>query len=211
MYGRPLYGGNPFDPPGTGNNTNHSMVDPVSALGGDVVVTSDGKTASKTSFWGALPTGTMLQVEEDDEESDEDDDMEGSSEEEEGEATFEGDEVDGIESTLPPPSILNSNGPVDLRKSGLETPLSVAAAPSAPPKQLYRVMEQKQTSLDPNAVFASEMVYAMPGTLTFSTVDGAESVLSKAVPTNESNGKQQQQNKTDNDDDDDENIKKFKF
>jgi splicing factor 3B subunit 2 len=209
IYGRPLYGGNPFDPPGSSASTGTNTIgDP--AVGD--LVTSDGKTIAKGSFWGELPTGVVQaavdESSDDDDDDDEDDNMEESSVEE-GETALDGDN-EGMESTLPPPSIPISTGPVDLRKSGLDTPLSIAATSSvAPPQQLYRVIEQKQATIDPRAVFASEMVYAIPTTAASTTVtDGAESVLTKVVTLKDA---KEQKSKNDEDDDDDENIKNFKF
>ena len=205
IYGRPLYGGNPFDPPGTNLGKN---IAGEGALG--ELVTSDGKTIAKSSFWGELPTGIIQKTvdESSEEEDDDDEDMDESSVEE-GETTMEGDN-EGMESTLPPPSIPVSTGPVDLRKSGLDTPMSLAAASAVvPPQQLYRVIEQKQAKLDPHAVFASEMVYALPSAAASTSVtDGAESVLSKVVTLKDSKKKN---SKKDEDEDDDENIKNFKF
>lgn len=213
MYGRPLYGGNPFDPPGSGTNrTGDGSFSTGDLTMGDLV-TSDGKTILKNSAWGALPNGVVQPAEdesseEEDDDDDDDENMEESSVEE-GEATLEMDN-DGIESTIPPPSLPVRTGPVDLRKSGLDTPMSVVAASSAaPPQQLYRVIEQKQAAIDPNAVFASEMVYALPTTAAASTTDGAESVLSKIVTLKDA--KQQKSKKDDDDDEDDENIRNFKF
>jgi splicing factor 3B subunit 2 len=209
LYGRPLYGGNPFDPPGSSASTGANTIgDP--AVGD--LVTSDGKTIAKGSFWGELPTGVVQaaadESSDDDDDDDEDDNMEESSVEE-GETALDGDN-EGMESTLPPPSIPISTGPVDLRKSGLDTPMSIAATSSvAPPQQLYRVIEQKQATIDPRAVFASEMVYAIPTTTASTTVtDGAESVLTKVVTLKDT---KKQRSKNDEDDDDDENIKNFKF
>lgn len=211
IYGRPLYGGNPFDPPGSGKNSTNDGVNTTgnSTLG--ELVTSDGKTIIKSSFWGALPTGFVQQTEDEssEEDDDEDEDMEESSVEE-GEASLDVDD-EGIESTLPAPAIPINAGPVDLRKSGLDTPMSVTAASSAaPPQQLYRVIEQKQATIDPNAVFASEMVYTLPTTTAAAATatDGAESVLTKIVTLKDA---KQQSNKKEDDDDDDDEIKNFKF
>jgi hypothetical protein len=93
-----------------------------------------------------------------------------------------------------------------LRKTGLETPISVM---SKAPKQLYQVIEQRQaSSLDTNTVFASDVVYQIP-----TTIDGAESVLSKAIPMkSDAQSSNAKANKEDDDDDDDlENMKNFKF
>ena len=111
--------------------------------------------------------------------------------------------MDGMESTLPPPSFPStSTAPVDLRKTGIETPMSV---PPPPPKQLYTVIEQKQAgaAAGSSAVFASEIAYAVPTTAA-AVPEGAESVLSKAMPAKETKRKSKE-------DDDDEDLGKFKF
>jgi splicing factor 3B subunit 2 len=161
-YGRPLYGGNPFDAPGT-----KAGDDALSAS----LVTSDGKTICKTD-WGALPMAAM-----DDEESQSDDEissgeeMEESDQEEEIESEVA---TDGAESILLPPSGLAA--PTDLRKqTGDETPMLQGA-----PRQLYQVVDEIKAPVGQgDAVFASESAYVVPGML---PTEGAESVLSKAVP-----------------------------
>jgi splicing factor 3B subunit 2 len=195
QYGRPLYGGNPFDPPGSSGGRE---------LDGNGLVTSDGKTVAKAE-WGSLPTGYLEADEESEEEESSDEEMDESEEEAE-----EGEEGagDGIESILPPPS---STAPVDLRKQpGDETPLDFA-----PAKQLYQVIDQTKASADQQAgaVFTSDVAYVVPGTgaaATAATVpEGAESVLSKALPGNES-GKRTR--KANDDEDDEEDLgKNFKF
>jgi splicing factor 3B subunit 2 len=196
-YGRPLYGGNPFDPPGSNRNPEESAL----TIRGELV-TSDGKTISKTSCWGALPTGV---VQRDEEEESSDEEMEESSEEEGTEGVKEEEDDAGIISTIPLSALPTTGGPVDLRKTGLETPISVM---SKAPQQLYQVIEQKQaSSLDINAVFASDIVYRIP-----STTDGAESVLSKAVPTKSAaKSSNTKANHEDEDEDDLANVKNFKF
>lgn len=192
-YGRPLYGGNPFDPPGSSAEKETEQT---------TLVTSDGKTIKKAP-WGALPVGAI--VVDDSEEESSDDELEESSEEEEG---GEGEETvdvveDGIESVLPPPpSIISSTAPGDLRKQpGDETPISSA------PKQLYQVVEQSRASSDQNkgAVFSSEVAYVVPGTqpTAAKVPEGAESVLAKSAP---SAAKRKRK-----DDEDDELDKNFKF
>jgi splicing factor 3B subunit 2 len=192
-YGRPLYGGNPFDAPGTSGGR---QVD------GNGLVTSDGKTVAKAD-WGALPTGYLEAEDESEEEESSDEEMDESEEEaEEGEEAA----ADGIESVLPPP--LSSTAPVDLRKQpGDETPLS-----TAPPKQLYQVIDQTKASADQQSgnFFASDVTYGVPGTAATAAAvpEGAESVLSKAVPGNESGNKR----KANDDDDEDGDLgKNFKF
>lgn len=207
-YGRPLYGGNPFDPPGISNREETR-----SGKYGTEMVTSDGKTVSKAD-WGALPMGEAGAEEEDDESSSSEEEMDESEEEhEEGEEAVPG----GAESTLPPPLFSSTTAPVDLRKTGTETPMSAAAAL---PKQLYTVLEQKQAAAASSAtVFASEIAYAMPATTTAAVDEtgGAESVLSKAMPlpANERNNNNNKNKRGDNknkDDEDDEDLgKNFKF
>ena len=188
VYGRPLYGGNPFDPPGTSASSEQN--------GASTMVTSDGKTVAKTA-WGALPTGAVADEEESEEDESSDEEMEESSEEEEeGEDT-----TGGVQSVLPPPpSALSTTAPQDLRKqAGNETPLG------APPKQLYQVIEQKQASAGGDAVFASEVAYVVPGTepAAAAVPEGAESVLAKASAGSKRKHK---------DDDDEEDLSKnFKF
>jgi splicing factor 3B subunit 2 len=173
-YGRPLYGGNPFDPPGSSAEK---------GIDETTLVTSDGKTIKK-SPWGALPMGELDEAESEEEEaSDSEMDQSSSEEEEEDESALEKPE-DGIESVLPPPpNALSATAPGDLRKqAGDETPLA-----SAPPKQLYQVIEQKRAPTDQNAgaVFASDVAYVLPGTqpTAAKVPEGAESVLAKAAPT----------------------------
>lgn len=185
-YGRPLYGGNPFDPPGSATK------DDLDAK----LVTSHGKTLGKTA-WGALPEAGYGQDEESEEESSDDEMEESDSEEEDAEMEEKG---DGVESVLPPPpSIAASSAPLDLRKQpGDETPRMDAA-----PKQLYQVLPQTQARAEDQtgAVFTSSTSYAVPTT---QTQDGAVSVLSKAVPADNPKKKK--------DDEDDEDLgKNFKF
>lgn len=188
-YGRPMYGGNPFDPPGSGGNKESKDV---------TLVTSDGKTVTKAD-WGALPTGDLAGEESEEEElSGEEMEEESSEEEEEGEEEV----VEGVQSVLPQPPI-SSTAPGDLRKqTGEETPLV------SQPKQLYQVIEQKQvTDQSSGAVFASEVAYVVPGSQPSAAAapEGAESVLAKAAPGASSKIKRK--------DDDDESglAKNFKF
>lgn len=205
-YGRPLYGGNPFDPPGSGKESMNSM------LFGDLV-TSDGKALAKAD-WGSLPTGL-------DGERDDDAEMDESSEEEmeessdeEPEEVEEGQDDDGAESMLPTSSFPSHAAPVDLRKTGMETPVSVGNN-AAPKQQLYTVLEQRQATTAGNAVFASTVAYTVPtnnqvDTAAAAAAGGAESVLSKALPAKDAKKRNRQ---TDDDDDDDDEAlsKNFKF
>ncbi|GKY92640.1 hypothetical protein MPSEU_000234100 [Mayamaea pseudoterrestris] len=177
-YGRPLYGGNPFDPPGSSTRDDGSNGN---------LVTSDGKTINKVD-WGALPMGVMEEEESEEEDESSGEEMEESDEEEEQ-------TTDGVESVLPPPSGVAA--PVDLRKQGgEETPML-----QGPPKQLYQVIDETKATGQAGAIFASETTYAIPGN---APPEGAESVLSKAVPQDKSKRKK----KTD---DEDELGKNFKF
>ena len=149
------------------------------------------------------------QAPDEDEESSSDEEMEESESEEEEEVEEEG--GDGMASTLPPPSIPHATAPVDLRKTGTETPMSAAAPP---PKQLYQVLEQKAAPASASAVFASEIAYAVP---TAAPVpEGAESVLSKmtaASSVNKEGGKRRKKSgKGEDEDEEDEELgKTFKF
>jgi splicing factor 3B subunit 2 len=189
QFGQPLYGGNPFDPPGSGIKKE---------MDGLSLVTSDGKTVSKAD-WGALPVGELA-AEESEEEISSEEEMEES--DEEGQEEEEGNEVEGIESVLPPlPSALTGTG--DIRKqAGDETPLFA-------PKQLYQVIDRKLVSADlsTGTVFASEVAYVLPGSQPTATAvpEGAESVLAKAV----SAGGAKRNRKEDEDEDD--LAKNFKF
>lgn len=197
-YGRPLYGGNPFDPPGSSTSTSNAN-DPYDWQG-TMLVTSDGKTIEK-SAWGALPTGYAEKEEASEEEEEEEDSEMEESEAEEGEAEEEEEHADGIESVLPPPLGVPTAGAVDLRKhAGDETPLV-----SVPPKQLYQIIEQK-TAASSGAVFASEIAYVVPGAAAVAP-DGAESVLSKAVPNKDA----AKRKRNENEDDEDDLGKNFKF
>jgi splicing factor 3B subunit 2 len=184
-FGRPKYGGNPFDKPGGEQNEDAALAS---------LVTSDGKTVTKEA-WGALPSAEFGEV---DEESSSDEEEESSDEEME-ESEGEEAEIGGTESVLPP-----SVAPlaVDLRKqAGDETPLVTTG-----PKQLYTVLEEKKPDQQAGAVFASDTTYVVPGAA--AVPEGAESVLSKAVAPNDGGKKRR---KLDDDDDDDALDKNFKF
>jgi splicing factor 3B subunit 2 len=202
-YGRPLFGGNPFDPPGTFG------LEPASQAGESALVTSDGKTLGK-SDWGALPTKAADEEEEEEEEESEEEggsEME-ESEEEEGEDDDDEGAADasGMESVLPSLPVA-ATAPRDLRKlasGGDETPVPT----------LYRVLEQTRpegalaAQLRAGAVFASEVGYAVPGGLPEGGgvgAGGAESVLSKAP------GEASRPGRAKDKDDEDEDDKKFKF
>ncbi len=197
QYGRPLYGGNPFDPPGSGKREEDAKAG---------IVTSDGKTIAK-SPWG-MPVGQFADLEQEqssEEESSEEEssveDMEGSDVEEENEEI-----TDGIESMLPPTPAASATAPGDLRKqpAGDETPMTVGNQP----KQLYQVLEQTtNTSTEQGGVFQSDVKYMVPGATSAAVPDGAESVLSKAIPPSET-----AKRKRKHDDDDEGDLdKNFKF
>ena len=201
-YGRPLYGGNPFDPPGDSDENNNN------AGNEKGLVTSDGKTIDKKNPWGSLPNAFPNEEDDDDDDDDDessDEEMEESDEEEEEEEEEgqekEAPEESGAVSVLPPPP----PAPTDLRKQagGAETPLDQK------PKQLYQILEQQQQQQQGTAgqVFGSDVAYVMPP-------EGAESVLSKAVGPNANDSKKKKRKTTEEDDDeeDDEGLgKNFKF
>jgi len=229
-YGRPLYGGNPLDPPGRSSALSDSTS--AAADGTTTLVTSDGKTVSKAASWGALPEGTLAAEDEEEESgSGSDEEMEESEDEgaSEDETTATA-ATDGMESTLPPPQFpSHGTAPVDLRKTaGTDTPLTVAGgggAGAAPPKQLYQVLEQTTAAAaataagsaqqPPGTVFASEVAYAVPTAA--AVPEGAESVLSKAVlpaqkKKDNNNNKRKRGGGGDDDEDDEEALgKNFKF
>ncbi|VEU35526.1 unnamed protein product [Pseudo-nitzschia multistriata] len=202
-YGRPLYGGNPLDPPGSG--TGGADDD------GRELVTSDGKTVLK-SAWGGLPTGGDYPGDGAGEESDSDmEDSSSSSEEESGgesgEDMEESDAEDegGTESLPPPPP--PSSGIDDLRKqpAGDETP-------APPPKRLYQVLETGAGAAG-SGIFQSDVRYVVPGASAAAVPEGAESVLSKAVvPGGDGHGASRKKRKTNTADDGDNELdKNFKF
>jgi splicing factor 3B subunit 2 len=184
-YGRPLYGGNPFDPSGKSGAEDD-------AYQNGALVTSDGKTIS-TLQWGALPMDA--EHEESDEDDDNDDESNGSGmEESENEDETVTPDDDGIESVLAPPLTASvPTAPVDMRKqAGDETPHGQV-------KQLYQLVEQTKLVGDQSgAVFASEVAYIVPTTAATAMVpEGAESVLSKAVP-NDANKKREKKPEDEN-------------
>ena len=189
VYGRPLYGGNPFDPPGSVSKDDKDVK----------LVTSHGKTLTKAD-WGALPEAGYEDAEESEEESSDDEMEESESEEEEEgeEAAAEG----GGESVLPPPPTMASTAPLDLRKQpGDETPMDSG------PKQLYQVLPQAQAKAEEGTVFSSSTQYVLPSQdgAAAEAPDGAASVLSKAIPADASKKKKK------GDDDEDDLGKNFKF
>lgn len=187
-YGRPLYGGTPFDPPGSSSEADQK---------GQILVTNDGKTVAKLP-WGALPTGFVDKAEESSEEEGSESEMEESEGEE---ASVEAPDDFGMESVLQPPPI-SATAPMDLRKqAGVDTP----APDLSQPKQLYQVIEQRKADAQAGTVFASEVAYVVPGA---TAPEGAESVLSKALPQNETSKRRR---KGKDGDDEDDLAKNFKF
>lgn len=197
QYGRPLYGGNPFDPPGTGRRDDDVKVG---------IITSDGKTISK-SPWG-MPAGEFVGLEDHEESSEEEEssDEESSVDEMEESEEEEEERTDGIESVLPLPPAAANTAPGDLRKqpAGDETPMTLGNHP----KQLYQVIEQtKNTDTNQAGVFQSDVKYMVPGATSAAVPDGAESVLSKAIPPSET-----AKRKRKHDDDEEGDLdKNFKF
>ena len=205
-FGRPLFGGNPFDPPGNSGKSSTANWDFDAASG--AIVTSDGKTVDKKE-WGALPMGiegedeeSSSEEESSDEESSDDEMME--SEEEEGEEKDDEDDTDakkkadqnGMESAVPESAF-------DLRKQdGDETP--------AHPKQLYTILQETAADKEKQsgAVFASDVAYMVPGG-SEAALDGARSVLSK-TPLNPSDSDSKKR-KLDDDEDEADLSKNFKF
>ncbi|KAL7430233.1 hypothetical protein ACHAXH_004518 [Discostella pseudostelligera] len=190
MYGRPLYGGDPFGVPETkndgmggvgGEEENEDLYGlsyggaAASMMGG--IITSDGKALGK-KLWGSLPSsfGVGNGGEDDEEDEEESSSEEESSEEEEDEEEEEEGQIAppltaggkcvvralGMDSVLPDgvDSVVPSSA-VDLRKPGDETPMTVGG----PPKQLYTILQQASADKDAQqaAVFASDHVYVLPG------------------------------------------------
>jgi splicing factor 3B subunit 2 len=206
-YGRPLYGGNPFDPPGSGKRESNWRE----------LVTSDGKTVLKDP-WGSLPTGEFAssfgQNRADEEEgSDEESNSEEEESMEESDADEEEANAEGMASVLPPPPTYSATAPRDLRKqpAGDETPF-----PENVPKRLYQVLETttvSEGSAHHDGVFQSEIQYVVPGAETqvvkpaAPVPEGAESVLSKAMAPGQTSSKKRKHNA----DDEDALDKNFKF
>ena len=188
-YGRPLYGGNPFDPPGSDKKDDDLST---------AIVTSDGKQIGE-SPWGSLPTG----LDEFEEDSDDEESSDGeSSVDDMQESDAEVEETgDGIESVLPPPPTSAATAPEDLRKqtAGDETPLMTSG-----PKRLYQVLQTEEGNQQ-GGVFQDQTKYVLPGTT--AVPEGAESVLSKSIAPNET-AKRKRKHEEDNDDD---LAKNFKF
>jgi len=181
-FGRPLYGGNPFDPPGGGEaNTNDWDYDALSGA----IVTSDGKTI-KRKPWGVLPTASTLDQDEDDEsEEEEEKTEEGEDMEESGDEVEEVEERDqklqegdiymnGMDSGTVPTSTFA------LRKTlaGEEIPMPMER------KNLYTILHQTAADKEKQngVVFASDIAYVIPPP-PLPAPPGAESVVSKVMST----------------------------
>lgn len=200
-FGRPLYGGNPFDPPGSSGLKSTADWDFDSTSG--AIITSDGKLIGRKP-WGSLPmAGAMDDDEEESSTSEEESSDEESSADEMVESDEEGVEKETVIKSLPDEtaaggieSVLPSSA-VDLRKQGGgdETP--------AAPKQLYTVLHQTAADKEKQAgaVFTSDVTYVVPG----QGPEGARSVLAKA-PLVEGKRKRDLE-----DDEDEDASKKFKF
>lgn len=163
------------------------------------IVTSDGKTIVKSS-WGALPTGDLFEdgasdaEESSSEEESSADEMEESDEEAEEEEETGLD--DGIESVITAPPTATAPGDLRKQSAGEETPM-----------QLYRVLEQQAPSSQQGGVFQSDVQYVVPGKGAASAVpEGAESVLSKAMPPSDNSKRKRK-----HDDEDEDLGKNFKF
>ena len=124
-------------------------------------------------------------------------------EEEEHEKPSEAVANTAVPSGCPPPPPVEISGTetpavLDLRKStGEETPLITGG-----PKQLYAVLQETEADKDAQkgSVFTSDVAYVLPG-------EGAESVLSKVPPKEDSTKRKRQIE----DEDDADLEKKFKF
>lgn len=171
-YGRPLYGGNPFDAPGSEKKDDDNRTG---------IVTSDGKTIGMPS-WGSLPTGDFdnenSDLDESSSESESDNDENGDDMDESDEENEDENIAEGIESVMTPLPLAMAAVAADLRKvaSGDETPA-----------QLYQVLEQKAPTRQQGGVFQSDVEYVVPGKdRAAALAEGAASVLSKAMPAKES-------------------------
>merc|ERR1712071_240441 len=188
--------------------------------GSGLLVTSDGKTLLKNA-WGALPSVEDMEGEKENEESSEEGEGE-SSDEDMDASDEEGEEVEhkeaekenietitpGTESVLPQDGMESvvPNSSLELRKrAGEETPML------APPKQLYTVLEQTSANKEKQAgaVFTSDVAYVLPGSNNNVSIEGAESVLSKAIV--DDSGKRKRAPNKDEEEEADNLGKKFKF
>ena len=126
---------------------------------------------------------------------------------EESDAEEELEHTDGMESMLPLPPAATATAPGDLRKqpAGDETPMTLG---NNEPQKLYHVLEQtiNTTKDQQGGVFQSDVKYVVPGSTTADVIDGAESVLSKAIAPSET-AKRKRKHDDDGNDDLDKNFK----
>eukprot|EP01083_Nonionella_stella_P078477 214790_1 len=230
-FGRALYGGNPFDAPGSSGAVSTADWDLDASSG--AIVTSDGKTILRKP-WGALPMAGMgmgmggeeedddMEEDSSDEESSDDDDsssedgmVESDDDDEEDEDKKTTTTASPQEPTIPGmASVVVPESANDLRKqAGSETPLVEGAIPQS--KQLYTVLHQTSVDKDQQAgaVFASDVGYVVPGGVGVgvgggNVPEGMESVLSKAPLTE---GTKRKHKDVDDDDENEDLGKKFKF
>ena len=187
VAGRPLYGGDPFAPPGSGTGGGDDD-DDANLSGAVAVVSSDGRMVGRAR-WGALPEydaeyNSGGEGEEGDEEDSDDEDEESGEEmeEEEGEEgeedeLEEGVEKVGIKGADNPPvtpsdgidSVVPTGSSLDLRKqAGDETPapvgVNVVSSSNATAARLYTVLQQKKIDGEgqEGAMFRSDVAYVVP-------------------------------------------------
>jgi splicing factor 3B subunit 2 len=179
VYGRPLYGGDPFAAPEIKNDGMGAGFDEenedlyglsyggaaaASTMLGGGTITSDGKALGK-QLWGSLPSAFGDGEEEEEEESSSEEESseedEDEDEQEEGESQMNAPPLSaggehvvvrtlGMDSVLPDGvDSVVPSSAVDLRKPGDETPMMADAVAGGPPKQLYTILQQ--TSADKDA------------------------------------------------------------
>jgi splicing factor 3B subunit 2 len=178
VYGRPLYGGDPFGAPemkndGMGGGFDEENEDlyglsyggTASTMLGGGIITSDGKALGK-KLWGSLPSAFGGGEEEEEEEEESSSEEESSEEEEDDDEQEEeesqmivpplsagGDHVVvrtlGMDSVLPDGvDSVVPSSAVDLRKPGDETPMMTGAVVGGPPRQLYTILQQTSADKD---------------------------------------------------------------
>jgi splicing factor 3B subunit 2 len=188
-YGRPLYGGNPFDPPGSKYRSH--ILDPAN------LVTSDGKAAKKVD-WGALPNVYSIEIEEDEPESS-DEDMEASSDEEDQETPSEEAQTEAFEAALGIPTVAESSIPTETSSTDNEDNQFGQV------KNLYQVIEQRQAVADDGALFASQVKYVVNPSETVDVQPALQTGVGTTAPASKAMKKKEE------DDEDDYLIKGFKF
>jgi splicing factor 3B subunit 2 len=216
---RPLYGGNPFDPPGTVARTEFLE----SNFPPEGLVSSAGRMIHKRA-WGALPGEASALPEDDAEEAESSSEEDGSVEMEESddEQVTGGTATVGLESVLPPPPGVVATSAVLRKQQDLEAPSAQGA--TAKQKQLYQVLEQQTDSASLNqsgVVFASDSKYVLPAGPSFADnggiasvmpVGGVESVLAKSRRPGVSESKDGDVGEDEDDDDQNDTLgKSFKF